>query len=138
VARGGLTMGWEHIAREKRLAPIGEYRPEHYRVTVHDSFQQAQLRAAALAIRNGMTVPEFFRFCAEYVIDHHRELKTVRKVYRKGAREISAAVREPVNTADPVRVDQLREIRRREALEQFSASAWEIIAADREGKPMKE
>jgi hypothetical protein len=128
-------MGWEHTAREKRLAPIGEYRPEVYRVTVHDTFQQAQLRAAALEIRNGMSLPEFLLWCADYVIDHYRKLATVRKVYRKGAREISAAVREPVSTADPVRADQLREIRRREALEAFSRRAWEIIAADREGKP---
>jgi hypothetical protein len=82
-----------------------------------------------------MSLPELFLWCADYVIDHHRKLATVRKAYRKGAREIAAAVREPVNTADPVRVDQLREIRRRDALEAFSRRASEIIAADREGKP---
>jgi hypothetical protein len=54
-------VGWDHTAREKRLAPIGEYRPVRYSVIIHDSFEQAQLRAAALAIRNGMTVPEFFQ-----------------------------------------------------------------------------
>jgi hypothetical protein len=128
-------MGWDHTARQKRLAPIGEYRPEVYRVTVYDTFQQARLRAAAYAIRNGMSLPEFLLWCADYVLDHHRKLATVRRVYRKGAREISAAVREPVSTADPVRVDQLREIRRREALEAFSDRAWQIIAAHREGKP---
>jgi len=128
-------MGWEHTAREKRLAPIGEYRPEVYRVTVHDTFQQARLRAAVYVIHNGMSLPDFLLWCADYVIAHHRQLATVRKVYRKGAREISAAVREPANTTDPVRIDQLREIRRREALEAFSDRAWKIITADREGKP---
>src|SRR5829696_1053104 len=40
TAPRGLAMGWDHTAREKRLAPIGEYQPTVYRVTVHDTFEQ--------------------------------------------------------------------------------------------------
>ena len=43
-------MGWEHTARQRRLAPIGEYSPEAHRVVVHDSFQQYRLRMAALTL----------------------------------------------------------------------------------------
>jgi hypothetical protein len=86
-------VGWDHTAREERLAPIGEYRPERYRVIVHDTFQQRRLTAAALLIRNGMSLPEFFLYCAEYVMDHHRRLGAVRKAYRKAARRIVAAGR---------------------------------------------
>jgi hypothetical protein len=92
-------MGWEHTAREERLAPIGRYEPEHYRVTVHDTFDQRRLTAAAHTIANGMTVSEFFRWCADYVIDRHRQLATVRKAYRKAARRIIADSRTPEATA---------------------------------------
>jgi len=83
-------MGWEHTAREERLAPVGEYRPEVYRVTVHDTFQQRRLSAAAHSIRNGMSLPEFFLWCAEYAIERHRQLAAVRKAYRRAARRIVA------------------------------------------------
>jgi hypothetical protein len=92
-------MGWEHTAREERLAPVGEYRPEHYRVTVHDTFQQRRLTAAAHSVRNGMSLPEFFLWCADYVLDRHRQLATVRKAYRKAARRIIADGRTPDATA---------------------------------------
>jgi hypothetical protein len=45
-------MGWEHTARQRRLAPIGEYSPEPYRVVVHDTFQQYRFRMAALSVRD--------------------------------------------------------------------------------------
>jgi hypothetical protein len=92
-------MGWEHTAREERLAPVGRYEPEHYRVTVHDTFQQRRLTAAAHSIHNGMTIPEFFLFCADYVLDRHRQLGAVRKAYRKAARQIIADGRTPEATA---------------------------------------
>jgi hypothetical protein len=109
-------MGWAETAREERLARIGEYRPERYRVTVYDTFEQERLRFAAASIRNGMTVPEFFLYCAEYVLDHHRKLRTVRAVFRKGAREVCSAVRAGAN--------------RRDAVEAFSGRAWQLVAAE--------
>ena len=78
-------MGWEHTARQKRLAPIGEYSPEPYRVVVHDTFQQYRLRTAALTLCRKSDIPEFLLFCAEYVLTRHPELKRFRRVFRKPA-----------------------------------------------------
>jgi hypothetical protein len=130
-------VGWDHTAREERLAPIGEYRPEVYRITVHDAFEQYRLSMAALVIRNGMSVPEFFLYCARYVLDHHRKLKHFRAVFRKGAREITAARRAPVPAIfqEP---DTERNRRRRAALAHFCewASA-ELVAEIRREKGEK-
>ena len=89
-------MTWDHAVRRKRLAPIGTYRPESYRVVVHDTFQQYKLRIAAMQIQSGMTVPQFLLFAAEYTISHHRQLRHFGAIFRKGAREIAAAVSVPV------------------------------------------
>jgi hypothetical protein len=48
-----------------------------------------------------MSVPEFLNYAADYVLRHHRELKRVRAVFRKGAREILSAVRAADPAADP-------------------------------------
>lgn len=90
-------MSWNHASRRKRLAPVGTYEPEHYRVTVHDTFQQYKLRMAATQIRSGMTVPEFLLFAAEYTIAHNRELRHFGAIFRKGAREIVLAGSASVN-----------------------------------------
>lgn len=87
-------MGWAETAREERRAPIGEYEPERYRVVVYDTFEQYRLRMMTAVLSNSMTVPELFLFCAEYVLDHHRKLKHLRTVFRKGAREICTACRD--------------------------------------------
>lgn len=125
-------MGWEHTARHKRLAPIGEYQPETYRVTVHDTFQQYRLRMAALAISNGMTVPEFYAFAVDYVLAHHRKLARLRAVFRKGAREIGAAVYAPIpaNFAEP---EAERDRRRRVALDRFAVWAGPELTRREEG-----
>lgn len=86
-----------HESHRRRLAPVGTYEPEHYRITVHDTFQQYKLRMAAFAIRSGMTVPEFLLFAAEYVIAHHRQLRHFGAVFRKGAREITAVGSAPIS-----------------------------------------
>lgn len=89
-------MSWAQTARQKQLAPVGFYRPEAFRVVVHDTFHQYALRMAAQSIRNGMSVPEFLLFCAAYVLRNHRELKRFRSVFRKGAKDIKAAAAAPV------------------------------------------
>jgi hypothetical protein len=124
-------MGWEHTAREKRLAPIGEYCPEHYRITVHDSFQQYRLRMAALAIRNGMSIPEFFLFCADYVLAHHRHLRHFQSIFRKGARQITAAARSSVASSftEP---ESEKERRRRQAFDRFCEWAGPELLKRRE------
>lgn len=82
-------MSWNHASRQRRLAPVGAYRPESYRVVVHDTFQQYKLRMAARAC--GLTVPEFLLFAADYTVAHHRELRHFGAIFRKGARQIAAA-----------------------------------------------
>jgi hypothetical protein len=115
-------MGWDHLERQRKLAPIGEYRPQVYRVTVHDTFEQFHLQMAAGAIRNGMSVAEFLLFAARHVLRNHRDLRHVARIFRKGAREIKSAVQAPVgpNVNDPERERQLRH---RSALRQFCQRA---------------
>lgn len=121
-------MSWAQAAREKQRAPIGQYKPQAYRVVVHDSFQQYALGMAAQSIRNGMSVPEFLLFCAAYVVDHHRGLKRFRAVFRKGATDIKAAVAAaPVKQGllgpgDPT-PETVRDRAREEAFRRFTKSA---------------
>ena len=124
-------MGWEHTAREKRRAPVGEYRPERYRVVVYDTFHQYKLHAAALVIHNGMSIPEFFLYCTEYVLDHHRKLKHLRRVFRKGAREVCAAAAEPVGP-EFMEPKSEQERRRRAALDRFCDRAGAELFPPRE------
>jgi hypothetical protein len=126
-------MRWEHTAREKRRAPIGEYRPEVYRVTVYDAFEQYRLRMAALMIQNGMTVPEFLLYSAGYVLRNHRRLKHLQAVFRKGAREIGAAGRTPV-PANFMEPEAERDRRRREALARFCEWASAELVAEITGE----
>jgi len=113
-------MSWAHTAREKQLAPVGFYKPETVRVKVHDTFHQYALRMAAQSIRNGMSVPEFLLFCAAYVVDHHRELKRFRSVFRKGVKDIKAAAAAPVEVGPLTLAETVRDRRREEAFERFA------------------
>lgn len=115
-------MGWDHTVQQKRLAPIGEYQPVVFRVTVHDTFEQLYLQLAAGAIRNGMGVSEFLLFAARYVLRNHRDLRHVQRIFRKGARAIAEEVRRPVDPKanDPERERQLRH---RSALRRFRQQA---------------
>ena len=115
-------MGWEHTARQRRLAPVGEYRPQSHRIVIHDTFQQYRLSMAALEIRKDAPIPEFLLFCVEYVIKHHRELKRFRRVFGKGAREILAAVAEPIGPGC-LEPESERARRRRAALDRFCSWA---------------
>jgi hypothetical protein len=126
-------MGWDHQERQKRLAPIGEYRPEVHRVTVHDTFEQLHLQMAAGAIHGGMGVSEFILFAARYVLRNHRDLRHVARFFRKGAREIKSAVQAPIgsNVNDPERE---RHLRHRSALDRFRKRAWTELSRP-EGKP---
>jgi hypothetical protein len=89
-------VSWAHTAREKQRAPIGQYKPEAYRVVVYDTFTQYKLSTAARIV-GCRTVPEFFLFCAGYVLSHHRDLKRLRSIFRKGERDIKAAAALPVD-----------------------------------------
>ena len=115
-------MGWDDTLRQKRLAPIGEYQPQVYRVTVHDTFRQLELEMASLGIENGMSVAEFLLFAARYVIRHHRRLKKTRMVVRMGLQEIRRAVREPIGSG--IEQETERDRNRRYALQRFKEWAW--------------
>jgi hypothetical protein len=123
-------MSWADAARQKKLASIGTYRPEPYRVVVHDTFQQFKLRMAARAL--GLTVPAFLIFAAGYTIAHHRELRHFKAIFRKGAREIAAAASkvEPSPHSSP---ESLRERLVESALDRFSE--WATPKLMREGEP---
>jgi hypothetical protein len=116
-------MGWDHQERRKRLAQVGEYRPEVYRVKVHDTFRQLELEMAALGIENGMSVADFLLFSARYVISHHRRLKKTRRVVRMGLQEVRRAVREPIGP-EVQEPESERDRRRRYALKRFKEWAW--------------
>jgi hypothetical protein len=90
-------VAWTHKDWRRRRAPIGEYLPERYRVPVYDTFQQFRLCLAALVIQNGMSIPDFFLYCADYTLDRHPKLRHLKKVFRKGAREILEAGEAPVD-----------------------------------------
>ncbi len=115
-------MGWDDTVRQKKLAPIGEYRPAVYRVKVHDTFRQVELELASLSIQNGMSVADFLLFSARYVIRNHRKLKKARQVLRMGRREMVLANRHPPGRG----IDQERERdrNRRYALSRFVEWAW--------------
>jgi hypothetical protein len=115
-------MGWAEDARQERRAPIGLYDPERYTVTVYDSFQRYKLYMAAHTIGGSMTIPQFYAFCAEYVLRNHRDLKRLRRVFRKGAREILAAVAEPIGP-EFMEPKSEKERRREAALRHFGAWA---------------
>lgn len=126
-------MSWAHSAREKQLAPVGFYKPETYRVKVHDTFHQYALRMAAHSV-GSKDVPEFFLFCVRYVVDHHRDLKRFRKVFRKGVKDIQAAAAAPVDdeVSPLVLADTVRDRRRREAFDRFAR--WAEGELSREGR----
>ncbi|HEX4962623.1 MAG TPA: hypothetical protein VF173_17435 [Thermoanaerobaculia bacterium] len=125
-------MTWNHAVRRRRLAPIGTYEPEPYRVVVHDTFQQYKLRMAATQIRSGMSVPEFLLFAAEYAIAHHRELRHFGAIFRKGAREIIAAGSAPIEPS-PFSSPEFRRDRRIEtALCHFCTWAGEKLIRRKE------
>ena len=125
-------MSWTR-ARRKLLAPVGQYKPETFRVVVHDTFQQYTLRMAAQVIRNGMSVPEFLLFCAAYVISHHRELKRFRSIFRKGELEILAAAASPVGP-EVLEPETERERRREVAFERFARRAERELHEDITGE----
>lgn len=128
-------MGWDHLERQRKLARVGEYRPEVYRVTVHDTFEQFHLQMAAAAIRNGMSIADFCLFAARYVLRNHRDLRHVQRIFRKGAKEILTAVRKPLGREylDEPEIERGR--RRREAFNRFQGRAWQELSPREEGKP---
>lgn len=126
-------MSWARTARQKQLAPVGQFRPETFRVVVHDTFQQFKLHTAAHVIRNGMLVPEFLLFCAAYVIRHHRDLKRFRSIFREGERDILAAAASPVGP-EIMEPETERERRRALVFERFARRAEAELHEDITGE----
>lgn len=107
--------------QQRRHPPVGQDKPEAYRVVVYDTFIQSMLCNAALVIRNGSDVPEFLLFCANYVLTRHRSLTRLRRIYRKGKRDIQAAV-DAVPGGSPEQESERRWAREK-AFEQFARRA---------------
>jgi hypothetical protein len=128
------------MGRNRQHPPIGQYKPKPYRVVVVDTFKQHRLALAALVIRNGWTVPQFLLYAADYVIAKHPELKHLRSVFRKGERNLSAAVkRVPGTKWDPVTpgessLESRRERAREEAFERFARWAESELHEDITGE----
>ncbi|MEA2559529.1 MAG: hypothetical protein QOH06_1033 [Acidobacteriota bacterium] len=127
-------MGWER--RNRRHPPVGQDKPEAYRVVVYDTFFQHMFRNAARVIRNGSDVPEFLMFCASYVLTRHRSLTHLRKIYRKGKRDIQAAVDTvPGSKLDPYPELESRQRREREhAFDRFARWAERELHEDITGE----
>lgn len=126
---GEAVMSWADTARQKKLAPIGTYRPEPYRAVVHDTFQQFEFRMAARAF--GLTVPAFLIFAAGYTIAHHRELRHFKAIFRKGVRELAAA-ESKVNPSPHSSNESQRDRLVESALDRFSEWATPKLMRERE------
>ena len=124
-------MGWDHAVRERKLAPFGEYKPERYRVVVHDTFQQHRLEMAALILCGKSDIPALLLFCAEYAIARHPELKVFRRIFRKGLREIGAALQAKSEVLGSWEREAEQDRRKAEAVSRFRTWAdpalWEEI-----------
>ncbi|HWN41360.1 MAG TPA: hypothetical protein VNW71_04030 [Thermoanaerobaculia bacterium] len=120
----------------QRHPPVGQDKPAAYRVVVYDTFIQHMLCNAALVIRNGMDVPEFLLFCASYVLTRHRSLTHLRRIYRKGKRDIQAAVDAvPGSKFDPYPDLEARQRREREqAFDRFARWAERELHEDITGE----
>jgi hypothetical protein len=126
-------MGGQH---RNRHPPVGQDKPEAFRVVVRDTYIQHMLRNAALVIRNGSDVPEFLMFCASYVLTRHRSLTNLRRIYRKGKRDIQAAVDAvPGSKLDPYPDLEARQRREREqAFDRFARWAEKELHEDITGE----
>jgi hypothetical protein len=87
--------------REVRVARCkGTYSPYKYTVRVDDSHDQWRYRMATTALwGQSVDVPSFFMLCAEYVIQHHRGLKEVRRAIREREKELRRRKREKERAA---------------------------------------
>ena len=78
----------QRVARE--AACKGTYSPYKYAVRVDDEHDRWKYRLASTALwGQSVGVPSFFILCAEYVIQHHRGLKSVRQAIRQAERQIA-------------------------------------------------
>ncbi len=84
-------MAWYHIQQRRKLAPVGDYRPERITVTVYDTFDQRRLDAAARqALGNGTRLAAFLLYCADYVIRNHPKLTSVHRDFEAERRQLQA------------------------------------------------
>lgn len=80
-----------HHQNRKLLAPYGEYRPQRVTVTVHDTFDQRRLDAAATAALGwGTRLAKFLLYCADYTIRHKPELAEIRREFEQERCELQA------------------------------------------------
>jgi hypothetical protein len=86
-----MSGSWNsHDQLKARMAACkGDYSPYRYKVRVDDEHDRWKYRLASTALwGQSVDVPSFFILCAEYVIQHHRGLKSVRQAIRQAERQI--------------------------------------------------
>jgi hypothetical protein len=80
-------MGFRNPSQDRetsRAACKGIYSPEKFTVRIDDSHDRWRYRIAVNALwGEGISLPSFFILCAEYVLQHHRKLKEVRRIIRQ-------------------------------------------------------
>lgn len=91
--RGGSWNARDRL-NDRIRACRWRFDPSTYKVRADDTREQAALRMASDCI--GGSVPEFFLWCARYVLQHHKRLKGVRARLRKLDREERVNERERV------------------------------------------
>ncbi|HTQ78568.1 MAG TPA: hypothetical protein VMM92_01120 [Thermoanaerobaculia bacterium] len=73
----------------------GSFSPKVYKVRIDDYHDQRRYELATRALWGwGVSVQEFFRLSAEYVIRHHRRLADVRRTIREEERVVRRRKRE--------------------------------------------
>ena len=120
-------MAWYHEDRKKLLAPYGEYRPSRVTVTVHDTFDQRRLDAAATAALGwGTRLAKFLLYAADYTIRHKPELAEIRREFEAERRELQAQ-----REAEQAREKEERRLRRnQEARERRQRRKADMIRGD--------
>jgi hypothetical protein len=80
------AMGFWNPSQDRessRAACKGIYTPEKFTVRIDDSHDRWRYRIAATALwGQNVGLPSFFILCTEYVLQHHRKLKEMRRIIR--------------------------------------------------------
>jgi uncharacterized protein YegL len=113
-------MGYNDMVRREaqRAACKGAYGPYTFKVTVNDSHDEWRYKIASAALWGQSTsIGEFFRLSAEYVLQHHRGLKNVRRAIRQAERQIKEDKRKREREDEDWRQKMLEKVRERRAQE---------------------
>ena len=86
-----MSGSWnDHDRLKARIAACkGTYSPTKYAVRIDDDHARWRYRIASAALfGEGISIPGFLVWCAEYVILYHKDLKNVRRAIRQAERQM--------------------------------------------------